>query len=338
MVPQPHLELPEGHTKSYGSPSVLLPAPGSLGPRGSGAHQPAPHTPALTSSPSLHLSAIPGGWSAVPAAQRRVPCLPALCHAACGTSASVLQSTGRASWAERRRHQERCHWWGGHIPTPGLSLPPSRKWGAVPGKSIPSTCPLGSKTPGGGRRAWGRVGCWWGLFLLAPSPCSVSEPPGIHKSGGSQVFPKKQLKIYPVWTDDLVGSWLLAPRQVGVRGRGQERGPLSSPPARDEAEVAAAHGSARTGRRAGPVQGSAAAQDTDGKRLPSAPVHLMHVQRRGAEPLGSAGCQVLLDSARAQASVSLALTLPQPGAAGGPRGTPRSDLIGRDRHSCKTPV
>lgn len=56
------------------------------------------------------------------------------------------------------------------------------------------------------------------------------------------------------------------------------------------------------------MQGSAAAQDTDGKRLPSAPVHRMHVQRRGAELLGSAGCQVLLDSAQAQASASLALT------------------------------
>lgn len=92
------------------------------------------------------------------------------------------------------------------------------------------------------------MGWWQGLFLLAPSPSSVSEPPGTHTSGGSQVFPKKQLKIYPVWTDDLADSWLLAPRQVGVRGRGQERGPLELSPSKDEAEVAAAHDSAGTGR------------------------------------------------------------------------------------------
>lgn len=102
MVPQPKLGVPGEHTKPYGSPSVLFPAPGSPGPQGSGAHQPAPHTPALTSSPSLHLSAIPGGWSTVPAAQCRVPCPPALCHAGCGTSTSVLQSTVTASWAEGR--------------------------------------------------------------------------------------------------------------------------------------------------------------------------------------------------------------------------------------------
>lgn len=126
--------------------------------------------------------------------------------------------------------------------------PISRNGVAVPDKSLPSTCPLGCRTPGGGRRAWGWVGWWRGLFLLAPSPCSVSEPPGTHTSSSSQVFPKKQLKIYPVWTDDLADSWLLAPRQVGVRGRGQERGPLEPSPVRDEAEVAAAHGSAGTGR------------------------------------------------------------------------------------------
>lgn len=38
------------------------------------------------------------------------------------------------------------------------------------------------------------------------------------------MFPKKQLKIYPVRTDDLTGSWLLASRRVGVRGHGQEQG------------------------------------------------------------------------------------------------------------------
>lgn len=108
--------------------------------------------------------------------------------------------------------------------------PPSRNWGAVPDKSLPSTCPLGSRTPGGGCRAWGWVGWWRGLFLLAPSPCSVSEPPGTHRSGSSQVFPKKQLKIYPVWIDDLADSWLLAPRQVGVRGHRQEQGPLELSP------------------------------------------------------------------------------------------------------------
>lgn len=118
----------------------------------------------------------------------------------------------------------------------------------MPGKSLPSTFPLRSRTPGGGHRAQGWVGWWQGLFLLAPSPSSVSEPPGTHTSGGSQVFPKKQLKIYPVWTDDLADSWLLAPRQVGVRGRGQERGPLELSSSEDEAEVAAAHDSAGTGR------------------------------------------------------------------------------------------
>lgn len=68
------------------------------------------------------------------------------------------------------------------------------------------------------------------------------------------------------------------------------------------------------------MQGSAAAQDTDGKRLPSAPVHRMHVQRRGAEPLGSAGCQVLLDSAQARASVFLALTPAQASGCWRPQG------------------
>lgn len=94
----------------------------------------------------------------------------------------------------------------------------------------PLYLPTGSRAPGGGRGAWGWVGWWRGLLLQAPSPCSVSEPPGTHTSGGSQVFPKKQLKIYPVWTDDLADSWLLAPRQVGVRGRGQEWGPLELSP------------------------------------------------------------------------------------------------------------
>lgn len=123
-----------GATTPTGSPRrghQILQEPQGLAPctrfsvsRGSGAQQPAPHTPALTSSPSLHLSAIPGGWSTVPAAQRRVPCLPALCHAGCSTSTRVLQFSVRASWAEGRRHQERCDWCGGHIPTPGLPLPP----------------------------------------------------------------------------------------------------------------------------------------------------------------------------------------------------------------------
>lgn len=86
-----------------------------------------PH-PALTSSPSLHLSAIPGGWSGV-------PCLPTLRRAGCGTNTGALQSTDRASWAERRDIKRDV--------TGGVSMsfprPPSpfRNQGAVPGGSLP---------------------------------------------------------------------------------------------------------------------------------------------------------------------------------------------------------
>lgn len=92
----------QGGIKPFRSPGVLLPAPAALGPQGSGPCQPGPRTPALTSSPSLHLSAIPGGWSAVPAARRGVPLLPTLRRAGCCTSTGALQSTVRASWAGGR--------------------------------------------------------------------------------------------------------------------------------------------------------------------------------------------------------------------------------------------
>lgn len=110
-------------------------------------------------------------------------------------------------------------------PRPGPP-PPSVNWGPCQaGRSpVPARRAYG-RGAGGGRRAWCQVGWRRGLFLLAPSPSGVSKPPGTHTSGSSQVFPKKQLKIYPVWTDDLAGSWLLASQRVGVGGRGQEWGP-----------------------------------------------------------------------------------------------------------------
>lgn len=189
MVPQPQLEVPAGHTKSYRNPSVLLLVPGSLGPRGSGAHQPAPRTPALTSSPSLHLSAIPGGWSTVPAAQCRVPCLPALCHAGCSTSTSVLQSTVRASWAERRRHQERCDWWGGHIPAPGLPLPPGTAGLCQASRSpLPSHCVAGLLVEDTGPRAGWAGGRGSSCWLPAP-PVSLN-PLAPTRAAAPRCFPR----------------------------------------------------------------------------------------------------------------------------------------------------
>ena len=123
------------------------------------------------------------------------------------------------------RHQERRDWWGGHVPAPGLPLPPGTGGACQAGRSPVPACRAHRSGAGRGHRARGWVGWWKGLFLLAPTPSSISEPHGTHTSGGSQVFPNKQLKIYPVWTDVLAGSWLPASRQVGVGGHGQERGP-----------------------------------------------------------------------------------------------------------------
>lgn len=95
----------------------------------------------------------------------------------------------------------------------------------------PPYLPAGHMGAGLVEDAGPRAGCAGGGFsscwLRAPP---ASPTPGTHRSSSSQVFPKKQLKIYPVWTGDLVGSWLPTSRQVGVGGRGQERGsPKLSP-------------------------------------------------------------------------------------------------------------
>lgn len=87
-----------------------------------------------------------------------------------------------------------------------------------------------------------------GVSSCGVPPLWCPRTPGTHTISSSHVFPKKQLKIYPVWTDDLTGSWLLASWRVGVRGHGQERGPSKLSPARAGAEVAAAQGSAGSGR------------------------------------------------------------------------------------------
>lgn len=127
------------------------------------------------------------------------------------------------------RHQERCDRWAGNIPAPGLPLLPGTGSRArrVATPYLPSRH-TGAALAGAGRGC--RMGRWQGLFLITPTPSGVSEPPGTHTSDDPQVFPKKQLKIYPVWTDDLAGSWLWASQQVGVGGRGQEQGlPRLSP-------------------------------------------------------------------------------------------------------------
>lgn len=85
---------------------------------------------------------------------------------------------------------------------------------------------------------------------------------------------------------------------MGFGGRRQERGPPELSPQRELKPKWLQHTAAPA---LGTERGSAALQDTDGKRLLSALVHHMHVRRRGAKLLGSAGHQVLLDRVQAAA-------------------------------------
>lgn len=75
------------------------------------------------------------------------------------------------------RHQESRDWRGGHIPAPGLPLPPGIGGLCQARRSpVPARKAHGSRA-GGGCRARGQVGWWQGLFLLAPTPSGTSEPP-----------------------------------------------------------------------------------------------------------------------------------------------------------------
>lgn len=115
-------------------------------------------------------------------------------------------------------------------PRPGPP-PPSRNRGAVPGWLLPRTCPQDTWEQGWWRTQGPGPGALAAGSLPAGSqPLQHLRTPSTRRSSSSQVFPKKQLKIYPAWTGDLVGSWLPTSRQVGVGGRGQERGsPKLSP-------------------------------------------------------------------------------------------------------------
>lgn len=88
------------------------------------------------------------------------------------------------------RHQGRRDWWGGHIPAPGLPLPPGTEGLCQAGCSpVPARRTHGSRA-GGGRRAQGRVRWRRVLFLLAPSPSSISEPPAPAGAAAPRCFPR----------------------------------------------------------------------------------------------------------------------------------------------------
>lgn len=112
-----------------------------------------------------------------------------LCHAGCGTSTSVLQSTVTASWAEGRRHQERGDWGGGHLSTSGLPLPPE-----IGGLCQASRSPLPAHWvagllvedagPGAGWVGGGVSSCW------LPAPAASLKPLAPTRAAAPRCFPR----------------------------------------------------------------------------------------------------------------------------------------------------
>lgn len=102
---------------------------------------------------------------------------------------------------------------------------------------------------GGGRWARGQVGWRQDLFLLAPTPSGVSEPPGTPHERRLPGVSQEAVKDLP-GVDRRPCGQLATGLPVGGRGglRAGAGAPPSSPPARAGAEVAAAHGSTGTGR------------------------------------------------------------------------------------------
>ena len=247
--------------------------------------------------------------------------MPALRRAGCSTSTGALQSAVRASWAEGRDTERDVTGGVGMSPP---QAPPSRIQGAVPGRSLPRSCPLDTRE----RDWWRTQGPVLGGLAAGSPPasshllqhlCTPWHPHAQQLPGVSQAAVKDLPGVDGRPCGQLVAGLPVGGRQGPRAGSG---GPPRSPPARAGAEVAAAHGCAGTGRRAGPALGSAAAQDTDGKRLLSALVHRVHVRRRGAETLGSAGRQELSDRAQAWAAASPALTAAPAQGCWRPQGSP----------------
>lgn len=106
-----------------------------------------------------------------------------------GTSTSVLQSTVRASWAEGRRHQERCHWWGGHIPTSGVPHPPGTGGLCQTSRSpLPARWVAGllveDAGPGDGWVGGGVSSCW------LPVPAASLTPLAPTRTAAPRCFPR----------------------------------------------------------------------------------------------------------------------------------------------------
>lgn len=181
----------------------------------------------------------------VPASRRGVPRLPALRRAGCGTTTSALQSTVRASWAERRDTERDVT--GGVGMSPPWVSPSLRELGAVPGGLLPHTCLQGTRERG-----------WW--RTQGPAGLAVgSLPAGSHPLQHLQTPRHPQEQQLPGVSQeavkDLPGMDRRPCRQLaaglpagGRWGPQTGAGAPRAPPARAGAEVAAAHGSARTGR------------------------------------------------------------------------------------------